>query len=153
MSHYFLIKNINTVKYIKTFEALEIEQPVNLLLISYDDIVKLSNDSFMELEDIGYTIKTNKIDRSFLGYMFVQIFKQSKRSHNQHFDNPYNFIDIKDDVLSFHDRLKEYNANIVYSFVYENDEGGYSLDRPTYEDFEMGVYDKREVSIFTIYIK
>lgn len=65
-------------------------------------------------------------------------------------DISYKFIDVKDDVLSFSDRLKLYDIDVEYSFVYENNKGGLSLDRPTYEELERGDYDNREVSILTL---
>jgi hypothetical protein len=117
----------------------------------YKYIVELSNDSFIDLTDRGYTIKT-KYDLN--DELYVQITKHSfyRSGHIRPEDIPYKFIDVKDDVLSFHERLKEQNIDIVYSFVYENDKGGLSCDNPTYDDFEKGYYDNREVSILTISI-
>jgi hypothetical protein len=119
---------------------------------NYKDIVELSNDCFIELQDIGYTVET-KYDLN--EDIYVQITKHAfyKSGRVRPEDIPYRFIDVKDDVLSFHDRLKEQNIDIGYSFVYENDKGGLSRDNPKYEDFEKGDYDNREVSILTIYIK
>ena len=119
----------------------------------YKYIVELSNDCFIEIQDRGYTVKT-KYDLN--GDIYVQITKHTfyKSGHIRPEDIPYKFIDVKDDVLSFYDRLKEYDLNIKFSvsFVYENDKGGLSCDYPTYDDFEKGYYDNREVSILTISI-
>jgi hypothetical protein len=119
----------------------------------YKYIVELSNDSFIDLTDRGYTIKT-KYDLN--DDLYVQITKHAfyKSGRVRPEDIPYKFIDVKDDVLSFYDRLKEYDLNIKFSvsFVYENDKGGLSCDYPTYDDFEKGYYDNREVSILTISI-
>ena len=129
-----------------------VKTTVRTPLISYDGITELSNDSFIDLTDRGYTIKT-KYDLN--DELYVQITKHAfyKSGRVRPEDISYKFIDVKDDVLSFHDRLKEQNIDIGYSFVYENDKGGLSCDNPTYDDFEKGDYDNREVSILTISIK
>jgi hypothetical protein len=122
-------------------------------LISYESIVELSNDCFIDLQDRGYIVKT-KYDLN--EDIYVQITKHTfyKSGRVRPEDIPYKFIDVKDDVLSFYDRLKEYDSNIKFSvaFVYENDKGGLSCDNPKYNDFEKGDYDNREVSILTISI-
>lgn len=113
--------------------------------INHDMIIELSNDCFLELEDRGYKVKT-KYDLN--NELYTQITKDViVRGRG------YNFIDIKDDVLSFYDRLKDYgDVNIIFAFVYDNDKGGLSCDQPKYEDFEKGDYDNREVIILTIKI-
>ena len=85
-------------------------------LISYESIVELSNDCFIELQDRGYTVET-KYDLN--EDIYVQITKHTfyKSGRVRPEDIPYKFIDVKDDVLSFHDRLKEQNVDIGYSFV------------------------------------
>ena len=125
----------------------------------------MSNDSFIELVDDGYTVKNRYMDGPLIRlpvspYVqitngpYVQITKHSfYRSGSLGNCIPYKFIDVKADVLAFHSRLKDYDIDIEYSFVYENDKGGFSCDYPKYEDFEKGDYDNREVSILTIYIK
>ena len=76
----------------------------------YKYIVELSNDCFIEIQDRGYTVKT-KYDLN--GDIYVQITKHTfyKSGHIRPEDIPYKFIDVKDDVLSFYDRLKEYDLN------------------------------------------
>lgn len=115
--------------------------------IGYEDMLKLSNDSFIELVDKGYTVK-NKFNE---GDPYVQITKH-RGSLQRSIEIPYDFIDVKDDVLSFTDRIKDHKINVNYAFVYDNDMGGFSIDNPKYEDFENGDYDNRDVSILTIYI-
>jgi len=117
--------------------------------INHDSIIELSNDCFLEVKDRGYKVKT-KYDLN--NELYTQITKDVTL-RGRVSEVPYNFIDIKDDVLSFYDRLKDYGVNINFAFVYENDKGGLSCDNPKYEDFEKGDYDNREVSILTISIK
>ena len=111
----------------------------------------MSNGSFQELIDSGYTIENVQNYSWFrdedlnVPNPYIQITKQCRRK-----EIPYKFIDVKDDVLSFHDRLKDYGVSINFTFVYENDKGGLSRDNPLYEDFERGDFDNREVSILTI---
>jgi hypothetical protein len=118
--------------------------------INHDSIIELSNDCFLELEDRGYKVKT-KYDLN--NELYTQITKDvTLRGRGS--EVPYNFIDIKDDVLSFYDRLKDYgDVNINFAFVCNNDKGGFSCDYPKYEDFEKGDYDNREVTILTISFK
>jgi hypothetical protein len=119
--------------------------------INHDDIIELSNDCFIELKDRGYQVRT-KYDLN--NELYTQITKDvTLRGRGS--EVPYNFIDIKDDVLSFYDRLKDYGVvNINFAFVYENDKDfGLSCDHPQYEEFEKGDYDNREVSILTITFK
>lgn len=119
----------------------------------YVKVRELSNDCFIELEDRGYTIET-KFDLN--GTLYTQITKLKIEMGRFNKEMSYNFIDIKDDILSFHDRLeddKDGIGDIEYSFVYNNDKGGFSCDYPKYEDFEKGDYDNREVTILTISFK
>ena len=126
-------------------------EPNKTPLISYESIVELSNDSFIDLTDRGYTIKTKyNLNEEIYTQITKHTFYRSGRIQQK--DIPYKFIDVKDDVLSFHDRLKEQNIDIGYSFFHEHDKGGLSCDNPKYEDFDKGDYDKREVSILTIRI-
>ena len=125
----------------KKVELLPLWEPKKPL-ISEEDIIKFSNEYFIELIDKEYTIKTK---HDLNDELYVQITKQRRRQ-----DIPYKFIDVKDDVLSFSDRLKLYDINVEYSFVYENNNGGLSLDSPKYEELESGDYDNREVSILTL---
>lgn len=126
-------------------------EPNKTPLISYESIVELSNDSFIDLTDRGYTIKTKyNLNEEIYTQITKHTFYRSGRIQQK--DIPYKFIDVKDDVLSFSDRLKDYGVDVEYSFVYEDDKGGLSLDSPKYEDFDKGDYDKREVSILTIRI-
>lgn len=113
--------------------------------IDYNEIKDIVRDSFVDLTDTGYTVKTKVMDN-----LYVQITKHNERRRKVAVDNPYKFIDVKDDVLSFCDRVRELDVEVGFAFVYENDEGGFSKDKPTYEDFESGKYDNREVSILTI---
>ena len=126
-------------------------EPNKTPLISYESIVELSNDSFIDLTDRGYTIKTKyNLNEEIYTQITKHTFYRSGRIQQK--DIPYKVIDVKDDVLSFSDRLKDYGVDVEYSFVYEDDKGGLSLDSPKYEDFDKGDYDKREVSILTIRI-
>ena len=126
-------------------------EPNKTPLISYESIVELSNDSFIDLTDRGYTIKTKyNLNEEIYTQITKHTFYRSGRIQQK--DIPYKFIDFKDDVLSFSDRLKDYGVDVEYSFVYEDDKGGLSLDSPKYEDFDKGDYDNREVSILTIRI-
>ena len=126
-------------------------EPNKTPLISYESIVELSNDSFIDLTDRGYTIKTKyNLNEEIYTQITKHTFYRSGRIQQR--DIPYKFIDVKDDLLSFSDRLKDYGVDVEYSFVYEDDKGGLSLDSPKYEDFDKGDYDKREVSILTIRI-
>ena len=126
-------------------------EPNKTPLISYESIVELSNDSFIDLTDRGYTIKTKyNLNEEIYTQITKHTFYRSGRIQQK--DIPYKFIDVKDDLLSFSDRLKDYGVDVEYSFVYEDDKGGLSLDSPKYEDFDKGDYDNREVSILTIRI-
>ena len=126
-------------------------EPNKTPLISYESIVELSNDSFIDLTDRGYTIKTKyNLNEEIYTQITKHTFYRSGRIQQR--DIPYKFIDVKDDLLSFSDRLKDYGVDVEYSFVYEDDKGGLSLDSPKYEDFDKGDYDNREVSILTIRI-
>lgn len=122
-------------------KKVEPKKPLNPL-INEEDIVKFSNEYFIELIDKEYTIETK---HDLNDELYVQITKQRRKK-----DISYKFIDVKDDVLSFSDRLKLYDIDVEYSFVYENNKGGLSLDRPTYEELERGDYDNREVNILTL---
>lgn len=113
--------------------------------INYNEVIQLTKDSFAELVDNGWTV-----NNKYMEFPYVQITKHNERRRKVAVDNPYRFIDVKDDVLSFCDRVRELDVEVGFAFVYENDEGGYSKDEPTYEDFESGKYDNREVSILTI---
>jgi hypothetical protein len=116
----------------------------------YNKVIELSNDCFIDLTDSGYIVKNMFIHHGQDWEPYIQI---TKHHHgNKRKDIPYKFIDVKDDVLSFCDRVKEYDISIEFAFVYENDKGGLSKDNPTYHDFNSGKYDDREVSILTIYM-
>lgn len=104
---------------------------------------EISEDTFF---DIGYSVKNSTGDGMTLPY--VQIVKGVNRKG---IEIPFNFKDVKDDVLTFHNRMKEEDINLEFAFVYENDKGGLSSEKPTYDDLESGLYDEREVSILTIY--
>lgn len=133
------------------FKKKVVDPVKNTPSISYDEIVEFINDSFIELIDNGYTVK-NK----YMVDPYVQITKHPhiKGRLRQDKDIPYKLIDIKGDILSFHDRLKDYGViSIEYAFVYENDKGGLSIDYPKYEELDNGLYDNREVNIFTINFK
>jgi hypothetical protein len=126
-------------------------EPVKEPSISNEKLVELSNDSFIELVDDGYTVKNRYMDGPYVQITKHSFYRSGRIRQDK--DIPYKFIDVKADVLAFHRRLKDYDIDIEYSFVYENDKGGLSCDYPKYEDFEKGDYDNREVSILTIYIK
>lgn len=113
--------------------------------INYNEVIQLTKDSFAELVDNGWTV-----NNKYMEFPYVQITKDKLIRRKVLQEVPYKFIDVKDDVLSFCDRVMELGVEIEIAYVYENDKGGYSKDEPTYEDFESGKYDNREVSILTI---
>ena len=113
--------------------------------VNGDKIIELIDDSFIELVDNGYTVKNNYFYESY-----VQITKHNGIRKNR--DIMYRFLDVKDNVLSFCDRLKQYDINIDFGFVYENDKGGLSILKPTYEELDGGLYDNREVCILTLHL-
>lgn len=122
--------------------------------ISYDNVIELTKDSFIELVDKGYTV-----ENKYMEFPYVQITKDGIRVSmtnrgrvRNSIELPYKFIDVKDEVLSFCDRVMELGVKIEIAYVYENDKGGYSSEKPTYEDLNNGLYDDREVSILTIYL-
>ena len=111
----------------------------------YDKVLELSNDCFVELVDKGYTV-----DNKYMENPYVQITKLPIIIGRKDREYPYKFIDVKDDVLTFCDRVKELGVHVNFAYVYANDKGGLSIDKPTYEEIESGVYDNREVSILTL---
>jgi len=111
----------------------------------YDKVLELSADCFVELVDKGYTV-----DNKYMENPYVQITRHPITRGRKDKDYPYKFIDVKDDVLTFCDRLQELSVSVNFAYVYANDKGGLSIDRPTYEEIESGTYDNREVSILTL---
>jgi hypothetical protein len=137
-------------KYEGFFSNIFKKKEVNKKDINYNEIVKISIETFTDLTDSGFSLKNSyDLNENF----YVQITKHYRG--RQHKDIPYKFIKVKDDVLSFYDRVKEIepDCNIKFSFVYENKEGGLSSKSPKYEEFERGDYDNREVEILTIWIE
>lgn len=124
--------------------------------ITHTKILEISEEVFNELKDRGYTIKLTHDSWSSQDESYVQITKHPFKRRgglDQSTDIPIKFIDIKDDVLTFNDMIMEYNVDISYAYVYENDRGGLSKDEIKGLDFENGSYDDRYVNILTIYIK
>ena len=113
----------------------------------FSKMKEVSEDTFVDITWSGYSVKNS----SGVGMTepYVQIVKGVNRKG---IEIPFKFKDVKDDVLTFHDRMKEENINLEFSFVYENDEGGFSSIKPSYDDLEKGIFDDKEVSILTIYI-
>lgn len=109
----------------------------------YDKVLELSADCFVELVDKGYTV-----DNKYMENPYVQITRLKYKTTI--LPPKFMFIDVKDDVLTFCDRLQELSVSVNFAYVYANDKGGLSIDRPTYEEIESGTYDNREVSILTL---
>jgi hypothetical protein len=118
---------------------------------SFQNVINILN--FMRISDDVFANIKNRysINNHTGGDTYVQIIKGINRRNGS--EIPYNFIEVKDDVLNFYDRLKEYNLYVELSFVYENNTGGLSRDNPSYDDIKNGLYDKRKVSILTISAK
>jgi len=137
------------MKYLKTHEGFFdfFKKKVNKKSIDYNQINDLVNDSFLELIDNGYTVKNGH-----MGYPYIQITKHPYINGRlfKKKDIPYKFTDVKSDVLSFYDRMKSHGVDINFAYVYENDKGGLSIDKPTYQELESGLYDNRDVSILTL---
>jgi len=136
--------NIYTQDSVKNYKPVfnSFQNIINIL-----NFIEISNDTFSNIIN-KYSVKSST---GGLGNTYTQITKGISRRNGS--EIPYNFIEVKNEVLNFYDRLKEYNIDLELSFVYENNTGGLSRDEPSYDDIKNGLYDKRQVSILTISAK
>ena len=138
--------NIYTQDSIKNYKPVfnSFQNIINIL-----NFIEISNDTFSNIRN-RYSVKSST---GGLGNTYTQITKGINPANRNGNEIPYNFVEVKDDVLNFYDRLNEYNIDLELSFVYENNTGGLSRDEPSYDDIKNGLYDKRQVSILTISAK
>lgn len=138
--------HIYTPDSVKTYELQNNDFQVIINILNF---IIISNDTFSNIRN-RYSVKSST---GGLGNTYTKIIKGINPANRNGNEIPYNFIEVKDDVLNFYDRLKEYNIDLKLSFVYENNTGGLSRDEPSYDDIKNGLYDKRQVSILTISAK
>ena len=115
------------------------------VIINILNFIIISNDTFSNIRN-RYSVKSST---GVSGNTYTQIIKGIRNGT----EIPYNFLEVKDEVLNFYDRLKEYNIDLKLSFVYENNTGGLSRDEPSYDDIKNELYDKIQVSMLTISAK
>jgi hypothetical protein len=75
---------------------------------------------------------------------YVQIIKTED-------ERPFIFRDLKDYIVKFFNRMNNENINLRFHITFENEKGGLSVVKPTYQDIQSGLYDEKEIIILTIY--
>lgn len=113
-------------------------------IINFLNFLKISNDIFSNIKN-KYSIENH------ISGLDDMIYVQITKGIRDGVEIPYNFIEVKDNVLTFLDMIKKHNLIFRLAFVSENNTGGFSSEEPSYDDIKNGLYDKRQVSILTIY--
>jgi len=133
--------------FLDRYLGLKVKQVKRNIIDIFNKMKELSEDTFVDIIWNGYSVKNSSGDGMTEPY--VQIVKGVNKKG---IEIPFKFKDVKDDILTFFNRMKDENINLEFAFVYENNQGGFSSIKPKYEDLEKGLYDEKEVSILTIYI-
>ena len=133
--------------FLDRYLGLKVKQVKRNTIDIFNKMKELSEDTFVDTIWNGYSVKNSSGDGMTEPY--VQIVKGVNKKG---IEIQFKFKDVKDDILTFFNRMKDENINLEFAFVYENNQGGLSSIKPKYEDLEKGLYDEKEVSILTIYI-
>lgn len=142
-----LVKNINNmikkyVSFLDIFKRKKISKDTDKknFIEVFNKMKEISNNVFCNISE--YIVKNDT--GGDMTEPYVQIIKTED-------ETPFIFRDIKDYIVKFFNRMNNENINLEFHMTFENENGGLSIIKPTYQDIQSGLYDEKEIIILTIY--